>query len=72
MTGLGVAPPSRPAQALTGRALTAALDRVLGDERFADAAIALGRLARAEDGLAAAVTHLERAARSASPVAIQA
>jgi sterol 3beta-glucosyltransferase len=61
MARLGVAPPALPVRALTGRTLAAALDRALGDQRLADEAAGLGRLVRAEDGLGAAVAHLERA-----------
>jgi sterol 3beta-glucosyltransferase len=60
MAALGVAPAARPVQALTGPALTAALDQVLGDQRYAGAAADLARLVAAEDGLDAAVGQLER------------
>ena len=59
MASLGVAPPARPARALTGRTLTAALDRALSDPRIAQRAAALGSLVRAEDGTGHAVSCLE-------------
>ena len=59
MASLGVAPPARPARALTGRTLTAALDRALSDPRIAQRAAALGSLVRAEDGTGQAVSCLE-------------
>jgi sterol 3beta-glucosyltransferase len=62
MARLGVAPPARPVRHLTGATLAAALDRALGDQRLTDAAAALGREVRAEDGLGAAVDCLERVA----------
>ncbi len=70
MTGLGVAPPARPVRALTGPALAAALERALGDPRFAAAAGQLGDRVRAEDGCAAAISWLEQltaGARTAVP-----
>jgi sterol 3beta-glucosyltransferase len=67
MTGLGVAPPARPARALTGPALAAALDQALGDRRLAATAAELGQRVRAEDGCGTAVARLE-ALRSAGGV----
>ena len=59
MASLGVAPPALPVRALTGRTLTAVLDRALGDPRMAQRAAALGSLVRAEDGTGRAVSCLE-------------
>jgi sterol 3beta-glucosyltransferase len=59
MTSLGVAPPARPARALTGASFTAALNRALGDRQLAERAAELAALVRAEDGLAQAVSRLE-------------
>ena len=67
MTGLGVAPPSRPGRALTGPALAAALDQALGDQRLAAAAAELGRRVRAEDGCGAAVARLGQLTAAARP-----
>src|SRR6266568_2758823 len=59
MTHLGVAPPALPVRALTGRTLTAVLDRALSDPRTAQRAAALGSVVRAEDGTGRAVSCLE-------------
>ena len=59
MSVLGVAPPARPVRALTGRTLTAALDRALGDPRMTQRSARLGSRVRAEDGAGLAVSRLE-------------
>ena len=59
MSRLGVAPAALPVRALTGRTLTAALDRALGDPRMTERAAGLGSLVRAEDGVGQAVSRLE-------------
>jgi sterol 3beta-glucosyltransferase len=59
MTHLGVAPPALPVRALTGRTLTALLDRALSDPRIARQAAALGALVRTEDGTGQAISCLE-------------
>jgi len=60
LAGLGVAPPALPVRALTGRTLTAALDRALRDPQLAQRAAGLGSRVRAEDGTGAAVSRLEQ------------
>jgi sterol 3beta-glucosyltransferase len=67
MTSLGVAPPALPVRALTGRTLTAVLDRALGESRIARRAAALGSLVRAEDGTGRAVSYLEAVLAGARP-----
>jgi sterol 3beta-glucosyltransferase len=59
MTSLGVAPPARPARALTGASFAAALSRALGDRQMAERAAELAALVRADDGLGQAVSRLE-------------
>jgi sterol 3beta-glucosyltransferase len=59
MASLGVAPPAQPVHELTGPALTAALDRALGDQDLARRAAELAALLRAEDGVGEAVSRLE-------------
>ena len=59
MASLGVAPPAQPVHELTGPALTAALDRALGDPGPARRSAALATLLRAEDGVGRAVSRLD-------------
>jgi sterol 3beta-glucosyltransferase len=59
MSRLGVAPAALPVRALTGRTLTAALDRALGDPRITERAAGLGARVRGEDGVGQAVSRLE-------------
>jgi sterol 3beta-glucosyltransferase len=67
MTGLGVAPPARPVRALTGRTLSAALGRALGDPRLGEKAAELSSRVRAEDGSGQAVCRLEEALAGTPP-----
>ncbi len=59
MASLGVAPAAQPVHELTGPALTAALERVLGDPGVARRAAELAARLRAEDGVGEAVSRLE-------------
>jgi sterol 3beta-glucosyltransferase len=59
MASLGVAPAAQPVRELTGPALTAALDRALGDPGVARRAAELAARLRAEDGAGEAVSRLE-------------
>jgi sterol 3beta-glucosyltransferase len=59
MTSLGVAPPGRPARALTGASFAAALNHALGDRQLAERAAELGAKVRAEDGIGEAISRLE-------------
>jgi sterol 3beta-glucosyltransferase len=59
MASLGVAPPARPARALTGASFATALNRALGDRQMAARAAELGARVRAEDGLGQAISRLE-------------
>jgi sterol 3beta-glucosyltransferase len=59
MTRLGVAPPGRPARALTDASFGAALSHALGDRQMAERAAELGDRVRSEDGIGQAVARLE-------------
>jgi sterol 3beta-glucosyltransferase len=66
MTSLGVAVPARPARALSGTGLAAAVAQAIGDRSVNDHARDLAARVRAEDGLGQAVAHLERLGRGTS------
>ena len=59
VTALGVGPTPIPRKRLTREALAAALRTAVTDEAMTARAAALGRAIRAEDGVAAAVTHFQ-------------
>ncbi len=62
VAGLGVGPTPIPRARLTEAGLAEALGRLVGDEAMRTRASVLGEKIRAEDGVASAVAHLERAA----------